>query len=311
MVPNGSAVRARKSRNWRKSAFIFAFLLPGIFLFLAIYAYPLVNIFVTSFTSWNFENLLHPEFLGWDHLFDNYIRLFTIDTHFKMALVNSLKWVVLTAVIQVPLSIFVALVLSKQHRGWAFTRNAFLIPNIISTAAIGLIFLNLYDPANGLVTELIHLFAPDAQVNILAKPGSAFWGVTFSFVLFGGTNCLLLMSQISAIPKDLFEAAIIDGASGWKTATRITLPLMRPMIGTVLVLACNYGLLLYNELFLLTKGGPDGATYSLSLYVYQTSMGSTKLNFALGNAAGVIQVLIGLVLVLAINKLLRTNESDL
>ena len=84
MVPNGSAVRAHKSRNWRKSAFIFAFLLPGIFLFLAIYAYPLVNIFVTSFTSWNFENLLHPEFLGWDHLFDNYIR--------RLQLIPILKW---------------------------------------------------------------------------------------------------------------------------------------------------------------------------------------------------------------------------
>ena len=311
MTAKPACTPARRKGDWRKSAFILAFLAPGIFLFLAIYAYPLVNIFVTSFTSWNFENLLHPEFLGWDHLFDNYVRLFTIDTHFKTALVNSLKWVALTAVIQVPLSIMVALVLSKRHRGWAFTRNAFLIPNIISTAAIGLIFLNLYDPANGLITELIRLVVPEAQVNILAKPVSAFWGVTFSFVLFGGTNCLLLMSQISAIPQDLYEAAIIDGASSLKADLKITLPLMRPMIGTVLVLACNYGLLLYNELYLLTKGGPDGATYSLSLYVYQTSMGSTKLNFALGNSAGVIQVLIGLVLVLAINKLLRTNESDL
>ncbi|MBU9738133.1 sugar ABC transporter permease [Lachnospiraceae bacterium ASD3451] len=282
-----------------------------MFLFFAIYAYPLVNIFGSSFCEWNYKNLLHPEFLGWNHIFDNFIRLFTKDTHFKTALINSLKWIGLTAVIQVPFSILVALVLSKKRKGWALTRNVFLIPNIISTAAIGLIFLNLYDPANGLITDLVHLVNPDLPLNILAKPGTAFWGVTFSYILFGGTNCLLLMSQISAIPQELYEAARIDGASDFQADRRITLPLLRPMIGTVLVLACNYGLLLYNELFLLTKGGPDGATYSLSLYVYQTSMGSTKLNFALGNAAGVIQVIIGLVLVISINKLLRTNESDL
>lgn len=300
-----------KKNNWSRSFFILTFLLPGMLLFLGIYAYPLVNIFGSSFCKWNYKNLLHPEFLGWGHLFDNFIRLFTKDTHFKTALINSLKWIGLTAVIQVPFSILAALVLSKKRKGWTLTRNAFLIPNIISTTAIGLIFLNLYDPANGLITDLVHLVNPNLPFNVLAKPGTAFWGVTFSFLLFGGTNCLLLMSQISAIPQDLYEAARIDGASEFQADRRITLPLLRPMIGTVLVLACNYGLLLYNEVFMLTKGGPDGATYSLSLYVYQTSMGSTKLNFALGNAAGVIQVLIGLVIVLGISKLLHTNESDL
>lgn len=254
---------------------------------------------------------MHPEFFGFDHLFDNYIKLFTSDVNFKTALLNSLKWVALTGFIQVPFSLLVALVLSKKPRGWTFTRNVFLIPNIISTAAIGLIFLNLYDPKNGLITELIHRVAPDAQINILANPQTAFWGVTFSFLLFGGTNCLLLLSQILAIPPELYEAARIDGASGFAADRLITLPLLRPIIGTVAILACNYGLLLYNEIHLLTRGGPDGATYSLSYQVYQTSIGSSKLNFALGNTVGVIQVIMGIVLVLAINRIFRTDQSDL
>ena len=301
-----------KTKNKRrKSIFVFLFLLPALIMFGVIYAYPLLNVFSTSFCSWNYKNLLQPEFLGFANLFDNYKQLFTSDPYFKTALINSLKWVFLTAIIQVPFSILVALVLSKKPRGWTGVRNAFLIPNIISTAAIGLIFLNLYDPKTGFVTEIIHLFAPDASVNILAKPESAFWGVTFSFVLFGGVNCLLLLSQIAAIPQDLYEAARIDGASRFYADWRITLPLLRPMIGTVLIMACNYGLLLYNEIYLLTRGGPDGATFSLSYLVYQTSMGSSKLNFALGNTVGVIQVVLGVVLVVVITKLLRTGESDL
>lgn len=301
----------KRKQHLRKNFFIFSFLLPAIVIFLVIYAYPLLNIFFTSFCKWDYKNLAKPEFLGFSHMFDNYIKLFTKDYYFKNALINSLKWVALTFIIQVPLSLLVALVLSKKTPGWQFTRNVFLIPNIISTAAIGLIFLNLYDPKNGFVTEIIKLFRPDAQVNILANPTTAFWGVTFSFVLFGGVNCLLLMSQISAIPKELYEAAAIDGAEGFQIDRLITLPLLRPMLGTISIMACNYGLLLYNEIHLLTRGGPDGATFSLSYQVYQTTLGSSKLNFALGNTVGVIQVILGIVLVVLINKAFRTEQSDL
>ncbi len=298
-------------RRLRKNFFIASFLLPAVLIFLVIYAYPLINIFVTSFCKWDFKNLSKPEFLGFSHMFDNYIKLFTKDVNFKTALFNSFKWVALTAAIQVPFSLLVALVLSKKIRGWQFTRNVFLIPNIISTAAIGLIFLNLYDPGDGFVTEIIHLINPDAEINILAHPRTAFWGVTFSFILFGGVNCLLLMSQISAIPKELYEAAKIDGAEGFQIDRTITLPLLRPMLGTVCIMACNYGLLLFNEIHLLTRGGPDGSTFSLSYHVYQTSIGSSKLNFALGNTTGVIQVILGVILVVLINKAFRTDKSDL
>lgn len=295
----------------RKRIFIFLFLLPAIVTFCVIYAYPLLTIFFTSFCKWDFKNLAKPEFLGFGHMFDNYVKLFTKDVYFRTALLNSFKWVFLTAIIQVPFSLLVALVLSKKTTGWQFTRNVFLIPNIISTAAIGLIFLNLYDPKNGLITEIIRLIAPGADVNILANPKTAFWGVTFSFILFGGVNCLLLLSQISAIPSELYEAAKLDGAEGFQMDRLITLPLLRPMLGTVAVMACNYGLLLYNEIFLLTRGGPDGSTYSLSYHVYQTSLGSSKLDFALGNTAGVIQVILGIILVVMINKAFRTDQSDL
>ena len=80
------------------------------------------------------------------------------------------------------------------------------------------------------------------------------------------------------------------------------------MIGTISVMAANYGLLLYNEIALITSGGPDNATYSLSYY--KTSLGSTKLNFARGNTAGVIQFLLGIVLVCLINRAFRSDTSD-
>jgi raffinose/stachyose/melibiose transport system permease protein len=211
----------------------------------------------------------------------------------------------------VPLAVLVAVVLSGKPRGWHIARNAYIIPNIISTAAIGLIFFNLYNPNFGAVAQVIKLFTPDAQVNVLADGKLAFWGVTFAFVLFAGSIMVLVLSQIFALSQDLFEAARIDGANGRQLFFRITLPLLRPIIGTITILAANYSLLLYNEIALITRGGPDRATYSLSWFIYQTALGSTKLNFALANTAGVIQFLLGILLVAVITNLLRTNRSDI
>lgn len=303
--------KGKKSKIFsRKNGFIITFLLPGILLFAVIYGYPLISIVATSFTKWNYKNFTAPEFLGWGNLFDNYIKMFTKDANFKAALVNSLKWVALTLIIQVPFTVLVALILSEKPKGWKFIRNVFIIPNIISTAAIGLIFQNLYSPARGIVTQLANLLKPGSDISVLADEKLAFWGVTFSFILFGGSNCLLLLTQIFSIDAAIYEAARIDGASAFQTAVRITLPLMRPMLGTVSVMAANYGLLLYNEVALITGGGPGNSTYSLSYYIYKTALGSTKLNFARGNTAGVVQLILGVALVGCINRLFRTAEAD-
>lgn len=294
-------MKNKRKRFGKKNLFIVTFLLPAIIMYAAIYAYPLINVFFTSFCEWNFKNFVAPKFLGWKHMFDNYIKMFTLDNNFLMGLENSLKWAALAMVIQVPFAILVSLVLSKKERGWRFTRNAFVIPNIISTAAIGLIFLNLYSPSRGIITEICNMIVPGSNVSVLANEKWAFWGVTFSFILFGGTACLLLLTQISSIDPGIYEAAKIDGADSWQIDTRITLPLLKPMIGTVSVMQANYALLLYNEIALITGGGPDNSTYSLSYYIYRTALGSRQLNFARGNAAGVVQMLLGIILIGMIN----------
>ncbi|NLZ68063.1 MAG: sugar ABC transporter permease [Spirochaetales bacterium] len=293
----------------RKSLFVTAFLAPGVILYLLIYAYPIINIFLTSFTNWNFKNLAHPEFIGFAHLFDNYKALFTTDFYYVTALKNSIKWIILAGVIQVPFALIVALVLSKKLPLWKFTRNVFIIPNIISSAAIGLIFVNMYDPAGGVITLLLEKLT-GKDLNLLASPSSAFWCVTFAFVLFGGMIMLLMLSQISSISGELYEAASIDGATKFQQDLKITLPMMKSSLGTSYILACNYGLLIYNEIYLITKGGPDGSTYSIGYYIYKTAMGSSKLNFAKANTAGVIMILLGLTLVSLLSVLFSRRVDE-
>ncbi len=301
----------RKSIFNRKTGFITAFLLPGVLLFAAIYAYPLFTIFKTSFTSWNYQNLNSPTFLGFSNMFDNYIKLFTTDYYFIPALIHTLCWVGITLLVQVPLAIIVALVLYTKPYGWKVARNAFIIPNIISTAAIGLIFLNMYDPSRGVVRAIIKMFDKTASINITANSTQAFWGVTFAYILFAGSSMILVLSQIFAISEELFEAAKIDGARDFQVNLYIVLPLLRPIIGTITILAANYALLLYNEISFITSGGPDNATYSISYYIYQKALGNTKLNFAMANTAGVIQFIMGILIVSFIGKMFRTSESDI
>jgi len=302
-------MRTKKIKQYRRSLFIILFLAPGIILFLMMYAYPLINIFATSFTNWNFKNLSQPEFIGWDNLFGNYIHLFTKDYFFENALLNSLKWAALAALIQVPFATIVALVLSKAPRGWKFARNVFIIPNIISSAAIGLIFLNMYDPSRGLISLLLESIT-GKDLNLLANSTTAFWCVTGAFILFGGSIMLLILAQIMSVSKEIYEAAELDGASGLIKDIYITLPLIKPAIGTAFILACNYGLVIYNEIALITGGGPDGATYSLSFYIYKTAMGSAKLNFARANTAGVILFVIGLIVIGIINFAFNREKKE-
>ena len=288
----------------KKKAFIIGFLLPSIVLYSIIYLYPLINIFVTSFCKWDSTNLMNPKFLGIDHLFDNYIYLFTEHPYFKKALVNSLKWVGTGLFIQLPFAIIVALVLSQKLRGWRFTRNVFIIPNIISSAAIGLIFLNLYNPNFGIIS----LFGIDG--NILINESSAFWAVACAYVFFGGSSSILILSQIFSISTDIFEAASIDGATNLDSMFHITLPLITPIIGTVAIIIANSSFLIYNEIEFITGGGPGGATFSLSYLIKYLSTGSSRLQFARANTVGVIQFIVGLLIVGFINLIFKTGKSN-
>jgi raffinose/stachyose/melibiose transport system permease protein len=294
-----------------KTGFLILFLLPSVILYLLIYAAPLATVFATSFAKWDYRNFNKPEFLGFSHLFDNYVQLLARDYYFWDALLNSLKWAGLSLAVKAPLAAGVAAVLSSKPFGWRFARNVFIVPNIISPAAIGLMFFNIYNPGSGLLERIARIIRPGLSVNVLADEKLAFWGVSLSFLLFAGSSMVLALAQLASINPELSEAARMDGAGGVQVFARVSLPLMRPVLGAISILEATYGLLLYSEIALITKGGPDKATYSLSWLIYQKALGSSKLNFALANTAGVAQILVGVLVVGLVSKAFRANYSDL
>jgi raffinose/stachyose/melibiose transport system permease protein len=279
------------------------FLAPALLLFLLIYAYPVMVVFWTSFFDWK---LLKPmEFVG----LDNYVRLFTEDREFGVALRNTAVWVLLQSTVHVGIGILIALVLSKKPFGWKFVRTAYMIPIIISSAARAILFLNIFNPQMGLVNSAIRgLGFTNFTHNWYYDPHTSFWTVTLGWLLFASTITIIVMAEISTIPDSLLEAARIDGANSLQIDWFIILPMLRNIIGTSVILAATSMLKEFEMIFLTSQGGPNSMTLNLPLYLYKNAM--TLNNYGYANSIGTFLIICGLVIVLLTTRLFRFGQTD-
>ncbi len=298
-------MKRKNKMKLRRSGFICAFLAPTMIMFCVFYLYPLVTVIYTSFCRWDFTNITKPEFFGWKNLWENYTYIFRTYPFFWEALRNSSIWALLGALVQIPISTFIALALSRKMRGVKLIRNIYIIPNMISTAAMGIIFLQLYNPSYGIVNPVIRLFKPDFTDNILLLKGSAFIAMTCAYIFFTGTTTLMILGNVMAIPEEVREAAMLDGASGLKQDWYITVPMIKGTLKTVSVLAATAGFLLYNEVYFLTKGA--AGTYSISYIIRELAITSPRTQFGRANAVAVIQIIAGMVIILVVSRLYQMS----
>lgn len=286
-----------------KKGWIPVFLLPAVVLFLLIYAVPLVMVFATSLFDYRLTGT-GMTFIG----LDNYIRLFS-DPDFKQALGNTVIWIAIQCIVHVALGTFIALLLYKKPKGWKFIRTAYMVPNIISNAAIGMIFLNIFNPQFGVVNSVLRAARLDSLThNWLMESKTAFPSVTLIWVLFAGYTTTLVLAQALSIDESVLEAARIDGASSFQTDIFVVLPLLKKIIGTTMVMAATYMLQMFDLIYITTNGGPGKATTNLPLLLYGVYKGENNYGYA--NTIGVFIVVIGVVAMTVINKALKVNEED-
>lgn len=293
-------MKKKKNRlGIKRQLFILAFLAPTIVAFCMFYLYPIITVFATSFCKWDYTNIQAPEFFGFANLFENYKYIFDTYPYFWEALRNSLSWALLGVVLQIPVATLIALAFSRKGRSVKIIRNIFIIPNMISSAALGMIFLQLYNPSYGIVNPVIRIFKEGFTDNILLLKGPAFWAMTFSYIFFTGTTTLMILGNIMAVPEEIKEAAKLDGASGWKADLYITIPMIKDTLRTVSILSATSGFLLYNEVFFLTKGA--AGTYSISYVIRELAITSPRAQFGRANSVASIQILVGMAIIFAIN----------
>lgn len=286
-----------------KKRYLVSFLLPCLILFSIVYLAPLGMVVGTSFFDWRAGKTM--TFAG----LKNYVDLFTSDTRMHAALTNTGIWVLLQSTVHVCIGTTLAFMLSRKFRGWKILRTIYMIPNVISSAALGVIFLNVFNPKYGLVNSLVSLITGGKFTkNWFIETDSVFWVTTGTWLLYTGLIVIIVLAGILSIPDDIIEAARIDGASPMQIHFRIQLPLIRTVLGTSTILAATSMLKEFDLIYLTTNGGPGDMTINLPLYLYKTSM--IDNNYGYANTMGVFLIVCGIMIVYAINRIFRMNTAD-
>jgi raffinose/stachyose/melibiose transport system permease protein len=227
---------------------------------------------------------------------------------FRQALWNNIIWILLQSTIHVAIGVLFALIVSKDRWYNKVCSTIFMLPNILSSAALGMLFYSVFNPMYGPINKIIQFFGnKNFNVNWYANNQTAFFAVTMTWLPFAAVIAILAAAEMAAIPKDIFEAAIIDGAGEFQICWRIKLPLIKNAIGTGTILAATSMLQKMDILIMTSNGGPENATMNLPLLIYFTAMKDN--NFGLANAGGVILILIGFASIAIINKIYRMNEA--
>ena len=285
-----------------KKIWIFLFTIPCMILFALVYAAPIITVFYTSLCDYTAFN--SPAFQG----IKNFITIFS-DSDFICSIRNTLLWVVLQSTIHVGVGLAMALVLRRKPKGWKFARTAYMIPNIIPTAATGVMFTLLLNPMFGIVKPIMDFLGIDYAMvpNLFGNSRYAFWTVTATWILYSGFNTIIFLAEMGAVSKDIYEAAAIDGATPWQADRYITLPLMRNVCGTCVTLASVAMVSQFDIIYMTTKGGPGTSTLNLPIYLYKAA--TLENNYGKANAVGVVQIIIGITLVILIKGLFREKKE--
>jgi raffinose/stachyose/melibiose transport system permease protein len=256
---------------------VLVFLAPALLVYgLAVLA-PIIQSLVLSFYEW--DGITDRSFVG----LDNYRRMLTDDPIFWRAFVNALIYLAVCLVFQLGLALFVANLLSYAGRGKEVAKVLYLLPAIISTVAIAFLFQKIYsaEPA-GLVNQLLdHIglhalsrpWLSDVDTVLVAVSAPEGWRFT-------GLYMLILYAAILAVPKELEEAARLDGASSWQVFWQIRFPYIRPVWVTTMIMAATYSLRGFDIPYLLTNGGPGQASELMTTYMFKTAFRSTEFGYA-------------------------------
>jgi multiple sugar transport system permease protein len=277
------------------------FVAPSVLLVLGMFVLPVIVTGVMSFYDWSL--LGDRTFIG----LANYRRL-AGDAAFGHSLgFTTLYTVIVTAALFV-VGLALASAVRHRRRGVGLLRTAYVMPVVIGFATASYLTLWLLDDRIGIVPQILRKVGlVDGNVSVFSHFSSAL-AVVVLLVIWKtvGLTMLLLMTGMQAISKDYYEAAQVDGAKRMRVLFRITLPLLRPTIGLVLVLTVIGSYLAFDQFFILTQGGPDNSTIPVVYLIYRAGF----IDFNLGYSAAMSIALMAILLVLTTVQLLVVRSGE-
>ena len=255
-----------------------AWVAPGLALLLVFVYYPVVENVRLSFFSWSTFSPT-PIFVG----LDNY-RAAIEDAVFWRALLNNVFYAIASLIFQVFLALVLAALLEeavgKRLRG--FLRTVYFIPAAISITVAGILFSFIYNPQIGLLNRFLGAIGLDSlQHAWLGEESTAIWSIiAMSQWQSIGYTAILFVVAIQRIPRELFEAARMDGASAVRSFFTITIPMVREMTTLLIILTISGAFLVFNEVMVMTAGGPDNSSQVLNTLLYQSAFNRDNNGYA-------------------------------
>lgn len=241
--------------------------------------------------------------------FENILNL-ARDPVIGTALKNNALYCVISVMFQVLLAVGIAAVLEDQlmRRFAAALRSAFFLPVLISMTVVAMLFTQIYAP-KGLLNGFLSLFGGRVRTGWLGRSQSAIYcAIAMSQWHSMGYTIMLFIVAIQKIPLDLYEAATIDGAGRWQMFFRVTLPQVREMMFVTMVTTVSGAFLVFNDVYILTRGGPGQASATLSVYMYDMAFTQDRMGYA--SAVAILMLLICLGLAVLQKRMLRSGEVD-
>lgn len=300
---DSDSLRSYMNRQTKDRITIVVFLLPSIILFGLFVIYPIFRSAYFSLYNWSG---LGPatDFVG----IQNFIRILS-DQIFIKAVVNNFIIAGLSLLVQLPLSLGIALMVGRNFFGRGFFRTIFFLPYVLSEVITAIIWLGLFNPNpdRGFINALLVLIPGVSPQPFIGDPNLVLYSifVVLSWKFFG-FHMLLYMAGLQNIPHEIEEAALIDGANRRQMITHITIPLLGSTIRTTAYLSVLGSLQQFTLIWVMTKGGPVNASEVMATYMYR--YGFVRFYLGYGSAVAIVMLLIALIFSLIYRRLMQKED---
>jgi len=281
---------------------IFLFTVPALLVLGTFFLYPIALSLRLSFTD--FTGVGIPNDVGWK----NYERIFTRSRYLD-ALGVTLLFTLIVVTVQTAIGLFFAALLHRLPAVRNLCRAALFLPAMMSFVIVGYVWQFIYSPFEGGLNSLFAaLGLASWQHNWIGDPDTALFALAFAHVwMFVGYSTAIFLAGYAAIPQELDEAARLEGTSGWQRFRHIEVPLLASSFTINIVLSTIGTLKTFELPFIMTRGGPDGATRTLSLHIIDSLFGKYRFGFA--SALSIVMLILVVVVTLAQNHVLRAREE--
>lgn len=283
---------------------IVLFMLPASTLFLAIIIVPIFMAGYYSLLDW--DGMTKGVMIG----LNNYLELFTSPSAgFIKTLGNAVMLAVFSVLLQLPISLGLALLLSQKRKGERFFVSAFFIPVLISTVVIGQLWMKIYNPDYGIVNTILRSAGLESWCRTwLGDQKTALFAVFLPILWqYVGYHMLLLYAGVKSVPDEIREAAQIDGATGWQASRHIIIPMIKPVIRMCVIFAVVGSLKSFDLIYVLTNGGPAHASEVPSTLMVNMVFDRNRYGF--GSAIAMLIIFLCFFFAVVIRRCFQVEED--